>query len=232
MIVRTTPGSARVSHTAGWLLTLSPLAFVAVIVSYASTFAAAGIGLFTQITPQQMSGIAVGWVGSQVVFLLAIGMGSTGMFLLGGSLSLTSSSRWGRAVQTLAALALILSAAGAASNSALVNFTDARLGDNALYQLTLACGLGASVASAGAVIGAGLGLVVGRMRRGLGGVLAAGGLVLLAASLTNLAVPPFTIALLWMALGISVLRRPVLATASPTQVPGSKPTTHSEASLE
>lgn len=52
----------------GWLLVLSPLGFVAVIVTNAVVFAPAGIGEFAYESSDAIRSVAVGWVASRIIF--------------------------------------------------------------------------------------------------------------------------------------------------------------------
>lgn len=192
-----------------WLLAVSPVFFVLVVVTNLGTFAAADIGLFDDITRAQMDALGFGWVLASTLFPLAFIIGSVGIALLAGSLGrrVPATRVWAWGSVGAAAVAILLFLPYAPLRIAAMGFTEARLGDNALYTAWDTAGYIATDAAIAAVVLLCIALFVGTPHRTAALVLGILSIVLLIAAVAGLPVPPFAISFLWCALGIVWLRR-------------------------
>lgn len=199
--------------SAGWLLVLSPLAFVAMIITGIATLFSNDIGNFDDIVAQQMAVIRSGWVAFHLFYALATTIGCIGIIMVSTRLLRTGLNG------TRVRLIFVVSSACAALailgviwmfvlRSSLVNFTDARLGlasgyvfsDN-LTQVSIYLGAVATGLT-------GLGLSIHGTLRRVGLVVAVITLLYLVTDIVfGQHLPPFVISLLWIILGIGLLRR-------------------------
>lgn len=118
---------------AGWLLVLSPLAFVAMIITGIATLFSNDIGNFDDIVAQQMAVIRSGWIAFHLFYALATAIGCIGIIMVSTRLLRTGLN--GSRVRLIfvvssacAALAILGAIWMFVLRSSLVNFTDARLG--------------------------------------------------------------------------------------------------------
>lgn len=207
-----TPTVVRIpgARLGGWLLSLSLIGFVVVVVANVAAFSSSGIGLFAEATRAQFDALGPFWALLALLVLVAATVGNLGVILL--SRSLAASSERGRAAAraagALAATSIALGVVDAVLRISAGGFSEATLGENALYRTAELTGRIAFVAAAAAVVLVAVALFRSGLRRVVGLVI-----TVLAAVLTVIAavayevVPPFAAALLWTPLGIAWLTR-------------------------
>jgi hypothetical protein len=194
-------------RTPAWLLTLSPLGFVVVVAAGAATFVASGIDDTARMTPAQMADIRTAWMLFWPVYAAAVGVGAAGLILLGRALP----GGLAKATQVAAGLSVVSILGNVVLNWSMLGFDQPELGrhpgyDTSIFLSILAIWLGA--------VGAGLaGLALRRAgilrRTGIVVAIVAAVHVVVEATLTQGAIPPFVVSFLWLALGIGLLRRRV-----------------------
>lgn len=193
----------------GWLLALSPLAFVLVVLVNVWAFATAGIGAFVDIAPAQMARIRPAWIASVVMVFLANGIGTVGTMLVARALVPTRARRLAIVTIAVAVPVLTVGLADTGLRIAASWSTEPRLGDNGLYALSDGMLSGSVLAATvlAVVLLAATMYVSGRHR--VAGVVV--GVVAVVAFVISIAAndytPPFVVALLWCPLGIAWLRR-------------------------
>ncbi|WP_298130805.1 hypothetical protein [Micropruina sp.] len=191
----------------GWLLALSPLYFVILIAVNVWAFSANRIGLFVDITREQMDAIILNWVLANAIVTLTWLAGALGVVLISRVLLSGAARRWAAlsvGVTVAAALAYLVSLV---LRLTAVGFTGSRLGDDPSYALSEQ--IVNRVGWFGALIGVGLlcvALAVSRTRRVTGIVVgSASAVVLLLSVLAYDLTPPFLFGLLWTPIGITWL---------------------------
>jgi len=199
--------ATRPTRWGAWMLTLSPLGFVAVVASTASTLIGSGIGLFTEITRAQMDAIAFGWAVQNILYSLAILVGIAGTILLAGSLARRGDARvpgWASVTTAVASGVVLLPYAPL--RIAAAGFAEPTLGQNPLYSfwdtafyvswyLMLASLLLLCVTQWLATSHRTSAIVVGALT-----------VVVTICFAAGLELPPFVVSFLWCALGIVWLR--------------------------
>lgn len=196
---------------AGWLLALSPVAFAVVTVAWGATFADTGVDNYTLLTPEQLADIRLGWIVLWAVYAAAVLVGAVAMAALNQALRGTPARALANASQVAVAVSVASMLTGLVLRYAVLGFTEARLELNSLHDAAYWTSLLAIWSAAVAVALTGIGLrTSGVLRRtGLVVALIAAGYVLVDVVLTRGELPPFVIALLWLPLGIGLLRRRV-----------------------
>lgn len=203
-----TISTARSLKSSGWLLSLSPLPFVLVVVTGIVTLFSNNIGLFDDITPQQMSNIRVGWVIFHFFFALAFAVGGSGLVLLSKALMSTPVRLLALATVICAFLAIVTVVAYFVLRSSFVNFTAARLALASGYKLSDHLVLASQYLITVATVLAGLGLSLSGILRRTGLVVSILTALYGVADISRvLVLPPFVIALFWLVLGVALVRR-------------------------
>lgn len=187
------------------LFVASPIAFIAVIVSAALGFS--NVGVFEEITPQQMATILVAWSTFNAFGGIAVLLGAGGVVTLANILKGTKArlSAWialvsGIAVIALCILFIIL-------RVSVTGFSETTLGLNSNYQLSdLAFAGLAGPLSMVATVFACIGLFASELLRRTGLVVGILSTALLVFSVIS-RFPPFVFAFLWLALGVGLLLR-------------------------
>jgi hypothetical protein len=193
------PATALVASFVGWL--------VVVVSAAALVFPTYPHGL-GPLTPQQMQTSPGVYLFFQLIFLLPVLLGVVGIFTLFNPLKETKSRTvaWLMLACTIVAIALVLVLV--ALRLSLVGFTDATLGENSLWKSTSwAFDHLVGPAMAIATLMTGIALFISGTLRRTGLVVA-----ILSAALGIMAIfgailPPAVLGLMWLALGIGLLRR-------------------------
>ena len=203
-----TISTAKRLKSSGWLLSLSPLSFVLVVVTAIVTLFSNNIGLFDDITPQQMSNIRVGWVIFHFFFALAFAVGGSGLVLLSKALMSTPARVLALATVMCVFLAIASVVAFFAVRSSFVNFTAPKLALASGYKLSNNLVLASQYLITAATVLAGVGLSLSGILRRTGLVVSIMAALYGVADISGvLVLPPFVIALLWLVLGIALVRR-------------------------
>lgn len=196
------------ARVGGWLLALSPLAFVLVVLVNVWAFAAADIGAFVDITPAQMARIRPAWITSVTMVFLAGAIGVVGTMLVARALVPTRARRLAIVTIVLAVSVLIAGIADTVIRIAASWSVEPRLGDNGLYALSDGV-LSRTIFAATVLL-----IVLLATTMHVSGRHRAAGLVVgaiaVVAFLISIAAydytPPFVVAMLWCPLGIAWLR--------------------------
>ena len=193
--------------SAAWLLALSPLAFVALIVSAVLVLVPNKIGRFDTITPEQMAAIRIGWIINQFLLGMAITMGVAGLALLNRGLRPAATRLLSLLVTLAAALSVLCIVGYVVLRVSMVGFSEDRLGlapgytfSNSLVLVALWCAQGATALTSLVLAKSG---IMRRTAQVVGGLSL---LLLVADILSRGAVPPFAVSLMWLALGVGLLR--------------------------
>ena len=203
---RSAPPTLR-KRLGAWLLILSPLPFALAIAATVQVSTVHGPISFDDLTPAQMDEIAGWWILSSLAMGIAYGAGLVGTILVAREASAGRGRPWAAGATVVGAIGLALGLGFAAMRAAAVGFDATRLGDDSVYQVGHVVGY----------VGYGFGmlaLVLVSVAMYRGGVHRVGGLVIGIISLIALLAyvvappytPPFTIALIWLPLGIVWLR--------------------------
>lgn len=199
-------------RTPAWLLALSPLGFVAVVALGAATFVGSGIDDTAFMTPAQMADIRVAWLAFWPVYAAAVSIGAVGLILLGRTLAGgPGAAGLARAAQVTAGLSIAAVLGNVILNWSMVGFDRQRLGEHPAYDTSiflsmLAIWLGALAAGLAGLALRRAGILP---RTGLVVAIVAAVLIVVDTTLTQGAIPPFTVSFLWLALGIGLLRHRV-----------------------
>lgn len=199
-----TPMASRLRLPALWLLA-APLAFVSVIVTAILGFS--GVGVFENITAQQMASIRIPWVLFNTFAGLAVFCGAVGIALLGNALKGASARVLGWIVMASAAVGAALALLFIVLRATSVGFTEVTLGLNNTYQLSDSIFKFSGVTTLGATFLASISLFTTRLLRRAGLVVALLTAVLFILNIALGGFPPFIFAFLWLVLGIGLLRR-------------------------
>jgi hypothetical protein len=196
------PVTRRRLRVAGWMLVLSPLVFALWVAAIASAMSGTGVDTSADLTPAQMSTIRVGWLLAWPLYAIAVSVGAAGVALANRA---STGARWlVVASQVASGLSVAAILVDLVLNESMVNFTGARLGDSGAYGPALAMSYLAIWSAVVAVALCGLAL---RTRAGVV-VAVVGGLLVLVDMATRM-FPPFVVAILWLVIGVGVLRRRV-----------------------
>lgn len=199
--VTTVPSLA--SRAGGWLLALSLPAYVLVPITGVVAFSRAGVGAFADITKDQMASLGGGWTVAVLTVYLALLVGNAGLILVALQLRRSAAAPWPLLAAATAVVAVIAGAVDAALRIVAEGFSEATLGENALFLAAEIASNVAFSASALAIALLALAYFAGGAHRATGIVVGSLGAVLFLISLLAYAfVPPFALALLWVPLGI------------------------------
>jgi hypothetical protein len=192
-----------------WLLALSPLLFVAVVLAFAATLSGSGVNDFGDITRDQMDSVRVGWVLMWPVYAAAVLFGLSGLVVLNRALG-AMVARWlVTASQVIAAVSAAAILANLVLNELAAGFDETRLGLNTTYTASLVASYASIWAAIVATILTALCLNRSGVLRRTGLVVAALAVVTLVLEAIFRGLPPFTVALFWLIIGIGLLRRRV-----------------------
>ncbi len=192
---------------AAWWLVLSPPAFVVWLALVIATIAGTGVESSADLTRQQMDTIRIGWAVVWPAYTAAVMIGAVGMALLDRALRGTTARRWATASQVLTAVSVVAILANLVLSELSAGFTESRLGRSSLYETALVTSYVAIWAALLALVLTGVALHRTAVLRRTGLVLGvASGAILLLDALTR-GFPPLVVALLWLAIGIALLRR-------------------------
>jgi hypothetical protein len=197
----------------GILLAVTPLIFIALVVGGLLVLAPNKIGLFDNITPEQMETIKAGWIIFHIINGLAIGVGALGLILLNNLLRLNNDKLlvWVPIASALAAIIIII--AYVALRSSLINFTEAQLSLVPNYPLTGTLSVFSMYMALVATAFTGFNLYTTRLLRRVGlATMVLSGIHLVIIILAPNSVPPFVVSFWWLAMGIGLLRRNTPAT--------------------
>ncbi len=198
------PGALR---TPAWLLALSPLAFVAWLALVIVTIAGTGVEDSADLTRQQMDSIRIGWAVVWPLYTAAVMIGAVGIALLNRTLRGTTAQRWATASQVCTAVSVVAILANLVVSELSAGFTEARLGLNGLHDAALATSYVAIWAALVAVALTGVALHRTAVLRRTGLVVAVISAAILVLDVLTRGFPPFVVALLWLAVGVALLRR-------------------------
>lgn len=192
-----------------WLLALSPLPFVAWLVAVVTVMSGPGVTDSADLTREQMASIRGGWLLIWPLYAAAVIIGGAGMTLLNRTLRGTAGHRWAVLSQVACGISAIAVLANLVLSEVAGGFTEARLGLNGAFEAALVASYASIWAAAAAVVLTGVALRVSGVLRRTGLVVAIiAGVFLLLDALTR-GFPPFVVALLWLAVGVALLRRRV-----------------------
>lgn len=200
-IVDVSPATA--SRVGGWLLILSLPAFILVPVTNIIVFAQAGIGLFADITREQMDALGGQWVVSVLTVYLAVLVGNVGVILVARQLRGTTGAVWALPAAAGASLAVVVGVVDAVLRITAGGFSESRLGESGLFQAAEVLSNITFSSSALGIVLLAVSYFVSGSHRATGVVVGALGGVLFVVSVVAYAfVPPFALALLWLPLGV------------------------------
>lgn len=204
------PATPVKNRTTGWLLIASLPLFAVWFVVAMSMLASTGVSDSADLTADQLSSIRLGWAVVWPLYALALLVGLAGAARLNRTLA---PNRWATFGQVANVLSALLIVANVAIMLTMTTSDEARLGDHPWWDPAIMLSVAAVViAHAGQVL-TGLALrTTGHLRRtGLWVAIIAG--VLVALNLVTAgALPPLLPAVLWLVIGIALLRRPVPST--------------------
>jgi hypothetical protein len=195
-----------------WMLSLSLLPFVAVVATGLIGFMGRlPVGLrFTEITPDIMAMIQTPWVLVNLFVAIAMTNGAAGAAMIAYAARRTREGRWMIGAVGLHGLAVAIAIIGTLLRLSVTTFDEATLGANRSYQWAMTLGyLGTPVLYLATLVLC-VGLIASGILRRIGIVVGAiSGLLFVVAYVPGVSdgMPPFTIALLWMPIGIGLLLR-------------------------
>ncbi len=201
----TSPPTA-LRRPARWLI-LSLVAFIAWLATVVATIAGTGVETSADLTRAQMDSIRTGWALVWPLYTAAVMIGAVGMTLLNRSLGGAPVHRWTAASSVFTAVSVVAIVVNLVLSELQAGFDEARLGLSSLYTPALVASYLAIWAALMAVLLTGVALHRTGVLRRVGLVVAVlAGAILLLDALTR-GFPPFVVALLWLTVGIALLRR-------------------------
>ncbi len=200
-------------RSAARLLILSPLVFVLWLVGVVSTMSGTGVTNAADLTPTQMDTIRTGWLLQWPLYTAAILAGAAGMTQLNPALRDTPAGRIARVSTVVGVLSAVVAVAHLVLIELSAGFTEARLGDNRAYATSQVLSYTAIWAAALAVVLTGLALRTSGVLRRTGSVVAVLAVLFLVADVLTRGFPPFVVGLLWLTIGVGLLRRRVPSSA-------------------
>ena len=193
-----------------WLLIISIIPFIAIPITAAANFISAGIGPFVTITPQQMAVIRNAWILLGIFGFAAQLLGTIGLALTANAVKATAARPLAWLTLIAAVSNVVIHAIFAYLRLSVVSFTEANLGMVSNYVLSstliyigyltgllMTCAISVGLYVNGWLRRAGLVISI------LSGILF---LMALVPSISN-SIPPLVFFLLWVPLGIGLLRR-------------------------
>lgn len=191
---------------AGWLLVASPLGFVLWIVVLVPAMHANGLESSADLTPDVLATFRPRWLAAWPLYAAGVLMGTAGLAFVNRALRETASRQLAIMSQVAVVIATVCIVGNLILELVLTGSDHARLGLDPAYGAAMVLSYAAIWSGAIATALCGLGLrITGALRRtGLVVSVLAGLLVL--ADVATRGLPPFFVALLWLALGIGLLR--------------------------
>ncbi|HEX8630218.1 MAG TPA: hypothetical protein VF755_18835 [Catenuloplanes sp.] len=194
-------------RTTGWLLAVPLVIFVIWFAAAMTMLSSAGVANSADLTPAQMSTVRTGWLVIWPLYALALLVGLVGLARLNRVLG---QARWATAGHVATAIAAVLITAYTVMMIVMAGFVEPRLGEHPWWDASLALSVVAGIAALAGTVLTAVGLRTSGYLRRTGTVMAVvGGLLLVLNVVAWGAVPPFLPALLWLVIGVAVLRRPV-----------------------
>lgn len=192
-----------------WLLALSPLPFVAWLIAVVTVMSGPGVTDSADLTREQMASIRGGWWLIWPLYAAAVIVGGVGMTLLNRTLRETPGQRWSVLSQVACGISVVAILANLVLSEVAGGFTEARLGLNRAFDASLVASYASIWAAAVAVLLTGIALRASGVLRRAGPVVAVIAGVFLLLDVLTRGFPPFFVALLWLAVGVALLRRRV-----------------------
>ena len=200
----------RSPKAAGRLLVAALAPFLAWFALAMTTLAQTGVNTTGDFTPATMADVRLQWIVIAVLYTLAVLTGAAGTASVGTTPELTLAARITATVSAIAILGYLALAL------TMTGFGEPKLSENPLWGASLWLSMTAIWAALAGIVVTGLGLRrTGRLRRTGLVVAIIAGIILVADVVLGGAFPPLIVALLWLPLGIGLLRRPVTAPARP-----------------
>lgn len=190
------------------LLAISPLTFIALVVSGILVLVPNQISLFDNITPEQMATIKIGWISFHIIYGLAVIIGASGLILLNERITLHANKWLARIAIGTAGLAITAIILHIGLRVGLINFSELKLSLAPNYSLSSMFTVLSIyvVVLATAVTGFNLYATSVLRRAGLMVAILCAIHFLIAVVIAN-AVPPFVVSIWWLAIGVGLLRR-------------------------
>lgn len=198
-----TPRRVRLS---AWLLALSPVPFVVWLATTIAVMSGPGVTNSADLTREQMASIRVGWAVMWPLYALAVIVGCVAIVMVNREVRATPWSSLSQVACGVAGLGIV---ADLVLSEVAAGFTEERLGLNGAFDAAMVASYAAIWAATVAVILTGIGLRVSGVLRRTGTVVAIVAAVILVLDVLTRGFPPFFVALLWLALGVGLLRRRV-----------------------
>jgi len=194
------------NRTTGWLLIASLPLFAIWFAVAMSMLASTGVSNSADLTPDQLSSIRLGWVVIWPLYGVALLVGLAGATRLNRTLS----NLWATVGQVANALAALAITACVLIMLAMTGSTEPRLGDHPWWDRSMLLSVVAVVLALAGTVLTGVALrTTGYLRRTGLWVAITGGVLLVLNLVTAGNLPPFLPAVLWLVIGIALLRRPV-----------------------
>ncbi len=189
------------------LLATSPIGFVVVVVTTLGALAVSGVEMLSEADPAQFASAAAVIAGRNIVYLLAMVWGTAGVVLV--ARRLLADGGPGRSVATTAIAACGVSLLAGAAQIAIpllaIGFSQPRFGDTASYDAYFGASLISIWTGVVAVLLVALAARAAGVRRTFTLVLAVVCAAYLVVDLTTRGgIPPFAIAVVWLALGVGL----------------------------
>lgn len=194
--------SSTATRRTAWMLALSPLAFVVLV----ATVLAIDSGPMSELSAARLANIAGMWIAYHVVYLVAVVWGAWCLVRLDRTLS----GPLPRISGVFAVLGVLAGVALAVVRIAMLGAGSGRIGDLGTFPVASVLSMLAVWCVAVATVLTAVALSTEGMLRRTGLVVAVlGGLYVVADVVSGGGFPPFTVALLWLAVGVALLVRRV-----------------------